>query len=79
MSKVGNYGLIILTEETLSELIHRAKDTFTRPIYPGIHVSYTPNTRKFPLLYSIVPQATPSLPVLFKMCIAGLLATLILL
>ena len=40
--------------------------------------TYTPNTRKCPLLYSTVPQATPSLPMLFRMCIASLPATLIL-
>ena len=29
---------------------------------------YRPNTRKHPLLYYTVPQAMPSLPVLFRVC-----------
>ena len=44
----------------------RSRDTSTRSIWHDIHNTYTPNTRKHPLLCSIVPQAIPSLPVLFR-------------
>ena len=55
----------------------RARDTSTISIQPGIHNIYTPNTRKQPLLCSIVPRAIPSLPVLFRVCIEYSPATLI--
>ena len=55
----------------------RSRDTSTRSIWPGIHNTYTPNTRKNPLLCSTVPWAMHSFPVLFRVCIGYLLATLI--
>ena len=53
-----------------------ARDTSTISIYPGIHNTNTPNIGKHPLLYYIVPQAIPSLPVLFRLCIEDLPTTL---
>ena len=55
----------------------RTRDTSTRSIWLGIHNTYTPNTRKYPLLCSTVPWAMHSFPVLFRVCIGYLLATLI--
>ena len=54
----------------------RAKDTSTRSIWPGIHITYIPNIRKHPLLCSIVPRDMPFLPVLFRECSEYLPATL---
>ena len=54
----------------------RARDTSTRSIWSGIHNTYTPNTRKHPLLCSTVPRVVPSLPLLFRACTEDLPATL---
>ena len=52
-----------------------ARDTSTRSIWPGIHNTYTPNTRKHPLLCYTVPWDMPSLSMLFRVCITCLLAS----